>query len=88
MSQCVGQKISGQFTQVAKQGAMFVLGSGRESPQLHNPDYDFPDELTPVGRAIFFSLIERINGFWVLHSNVLMIKRSDFVHASSVNIGN
>lgn len=53
----------GQFTQVAKQGAMFVLGSGRESPQLHNPDYDFPDELTPVGRAIFFSLIERINGF-------------------------
>ncbi|WP_319554232.1 amidohydrolase [Vibrio sp.] len=53
----------GQFTQVAKQGAMFVLGSGRERPQLHNPDYDFPDELTPVGRAIFASLIEKINGF-------------------------
>ncbi|MEF1311397.1 amidohydrolase [Vibrio mytili] len=52
----------GQFTAVAKQGAMFVLGSGQNSPQLHNPDYDFPDELTPVGRAIFASLIEKING--------------------------
>lgn len=53
----------GQFTAVAKEGAMFVLGSGRQSPQLHNPDYDFPDELTPIGQRIFASLIEQINGF-------------------------
>ncbi|EKO3398416.1 amidohydrolase [Vibrio fluvialis] len=53
----------GQFTAVAKEGAMFVLGSGRQSPQLHNPDYDFPDELTPIGQRIFSSLIEQINGF-------------------------
>ena len=52
----------GQFTAVAKEGAMFVLGSGSKSPQLHNPDYDFPDELIPVGKAVFADLIEQING--------------------------
>ncbi|WP_165313475.1 amidohydrolase [Vibrio ziniensis] len=52
----------GQFTAVAKEGAMFVLGSGRQSPQLHNPDYDFPDELIPIGKAVFANLIEQING--------------------------
>lgn len=52
----------GQFTAVAKEGAMFVLGAGRQSPQLHNPDYDFPDKLIPVGKAIFENLIEQING--------------------------
>ncbi len=53
----------GQFTAVAKEGAMFVLGSGKTSPQLHNPDYDFPDELIPVGKSIFADLISQINGF-------------------------
>ncbi len=52
----------GQFTAVAKEGAMFVLGSGRKSPQLHNPDYDFPDELISVGKAVFSHLIEQVNG--------------------------
>ncbi len=52
----------GQFTAVAKQGAMFALGAGVKSPQLHNPDYDFADELIPVGRDIFVSIIEDING--------------------------
>ncbi len=52
----------GQFTAVAKEGAMFVLGSGRTSPQLHNPDYDFPDELIPIGKAVFTNLIEQVNG--------------------------
>ncbi len=52
----------GQFTAVAKEGAMFVLGSGRTSPQLHNPDYDFPDALIPIGKALFTNLIEQVNG--------------------------
>ncbi len=52
----------GQFTAVAKEGAMFVLGSGKTSPQLHNPDYDFPDELIPVGKAVFSQLIKQVNG--------------------------
>ncbi len=52
----------GQFTAVAKQGAMFALGAGVESPQLHNPDYDFSDELIPVGHDLFYDLINQING--------------------------
>ncbi|WP_193177288.1 amidohydrolase [Oricola nitratireducens] len=33
--------------------AFFVLGAGEGHPQLHNPDYDFPDEIIPAGLAIF-----------------------------------
>jgi amidohydrolase len=33
--------------------AFFVLGAGEEHPQLHNPDYDFPDEIIPAGLAVF-----------------------------------
>ena len=36
---------------------LFVLGSGKEQPQLHNPDFDFPDSLTPVGARIFERII-------------------------------
>ena len=52
----------GIFTEVA-QGAMFALGAGDTSPQLHNPDYDFPDELIPVGFKLFREIVEGINGF-------------------------
>ena len=41
-------------------GALFGLGAGIESPQLHNPDYDFPDELTPTGINIFSSIVQSI----------------------------
>lgn len=40
-------------------GALFGLGSGQEHPALHSPGYDFPDELIPVGLALFEGLIER-----------------------------
>lgn len=43
----------GQFAQTA-QAAMFWLGAGEDHPQLHNPDYDFPDALIPVGTGIFW----------------------------------
>jgi amidohydrolase len=33
--------------------AMLCLGSGETQPALHNPDYDFPDALIPIGAAIF-----------------------------------
>ncbi|MBB1487530.1 amidohydrolase [Oceanospirillum sediminis] len=52
----------GIFTEVSE-GAMFALGSGEHSPQLHNPDYDFPDELIPTGFAVFREIIRGINGF-------------------------
>lgn len=51
----------GIFTEVAE-GAMFALGAGDTSPQLHNPDYDFPDELIPVGFELFQAIVEEING--------------------------
>lgn len=33
--------------------ALFLLGAGEAGPALHNPTYDFPDDLIPQGVAIF-----------------------------------
>ena len=33
--------------------AMLCLGPGETYAALHNPDYDFPDDLIPIGSAIF-----------------------------------
>lgn len=33
--------------------AMLCLGPGEDYPALHNPDYDFPDDLIPIGSGIF-----------------------------------
>ncbi|MEB8387347.1 amidohydrolase [Rhodobacteraceae bacterium KMM 6894] len=33
--------------------AMLCLGPGEDYAALHNPDYDFPDDLIPIGSAIF-----------------------------------
>ena len=33
--------------------AMLCLGPGRDHAALHNPDYDFPDDLIPIGVGIF-----------------------------------
>lgn len=49
----------GLFTQHYK-GAMFGLGSGKNAPALHNPDYDFPDEIIISGVSIFTSLIKEV----------------------------
>lgn len=45
----------GLFTQ-RFQGAMFGIGAGLNCPALHNPDYDFPDELLEVGASMFLEL--------------------------------
>jgi len=42
-------------------GAMFGLGAGENIPALHNPDYDFPDELIPIGVKMFYELIKEIH---------------------------
>ncbi|MBN1327631.1 MAG: amidohydrolase [Candidatus Cloacimonetes bacterium] len=47
------------FTQQIK-GAFFGLGAGIEHPQLHNADYDFPDEISRTGSEIFFEIIREI----------------------------
>jgi len=45
----------GLFTQKYT-GAMFGLGAGTETPALHNPDYDFPDELIETGVNMFYDI--------------------------------
>jgi metal-dependent amidase/aminoacylase/carboxypeptidase family protein len=48
----------GLFTQRFK-GAMFGLGAGENTPALHNPDYDFPDEITITGINLFHKIITK-----------------------------
>jgi amidohydrolase len=47
----------GLFTQKHK-GAMFGLGSGENTPALHNPDYDFPDEIITFGVKMFRKIFD------------------------------
>ncbi|MEX2597331.1 MAG: M20/M25/M40 family metallo-hydrolase, partial [Salibacteraceae bacterium] len=49
----------GLFTQHVS-GAMFGLGAGENTPALHNPDYDFPDEITPTGINMFYQIAKNI----------------------------
>ncbi|MBY5945250.1 amidohydrolase [Photobacterium rosenbergii] len=39
-------------------GALFCIGSGQEHPQLHNPDYDFPDALIATASQLFCALVK------------------------------
>lgn len=47
----------GLFTQLIP-GAMFGIGSGENCPALHNPDYDFPDEITLTASNMFYKILE------------------------------
>jgi amidohydrolase len=49
----------GIFTQHFK-GAMLGLGSGENTPSLHNPDYDFPDEIIQTGMQLFHQITKEI----------------------------
>lgn len=49
----------GLFTQNFK-GAMLGLGSGENTPALHNPDYDFPDEIIETGINLFHQITKEI----------------------------
>lgn len=49
----------GIFTQHFK-GAMLGLGSGENTPSLHNPDYDFPDEIIETGIKLFHQITKEI----------------------------
>ncbi|MDB1123213.1 amidohydrolase [Vibrio algarum] len=44
-------------------GALFCIGSGNSHPELHNPDYDFPDEILKTASQLFISIVDQ------LHSN-------------------
>ena len=39
-------------------GGMFGIGSGETQPELHHPDYDFPDALVEPAAQLFFRLTD------------------------------
>lgn len=49
----------GLFTRQYK-GAMFGLGAGKNTSALHNPDYDFPDEITVTGAQLFYNILKEV----------------------------
>lgn len=51
----------GRLTAIAE-GAVFGIGAGEGTPALHNPAYDFPDELIPLGAAVFEGIIRECLG--------------------------
>ncbi|MDZ7710167.1 MAG: amidohydrolase [Roseovarius sp.] len=51
----------GQFSHTAR-AAMLFLGAGTDHPALHNPDYDFPDDLLPLGVQIFHRIARDLLG--------------------------
>ncbi|MGE0281968.1 MAG: amidohydrolase [Rhizobiaceae bacterium] len=56
-----GSEDFGLFGRKAK-SAMFLFGSGEASPQLHNPDFDFPDVLIEPAARIFMRLKRNLLG--------------------------
>jgi amidohydrolase len=51
----------GRFGQKAP-AAMFFLGAGERHPSLHNPDYDFPDDLIGIGARVFMRTLRNLLG--------------------------
>jgi metal-dependent amidase/aminoacylase/carboxypeptidase family protein len=42
--------------------AMLCLGVGNNHAALHNPDYDFPDDLIPIGVSIYEQIVRDLLG--------------------------
>lgn len=51
----------GHFGRVSKM-CLFMLGAGEQQPALHNPDYDFPDDLIAKGAEIFSGILDQVLG--------------------------
>lgn len=50
----------GHFSKGAKT-TLIGLGAGENQPQLHEPTYDFPDEILSTGISLFIETIKNIN---------------------------
>lgn len=48
----------GRFGSICPIG-FFGLGSGLEQPALHNPEYDFPDDILETGMCLFWEIIRQ-----------------------------
>lgn len=57
-----GSEDFGRFGEAGVRMAMMFLGSGERHAQLHNPDYDFPDDLIAIGCAIFHKVMRDLLG--------------------------
>jgi amidohydrolase len=57
-----GSEDFGQFGKAGAKAAMLFLGAG-PTADLHNPDYDFPDDLIPIGTGIFAEILHSV-GVW------------------------
>ncbi|MBO9466560.1 amidohydrolase [Tropicibacter sp. R15_0] len=53
----------GRFGDDGAKAALLYLGAGEHHPQLHNPDYDFPDALIPVAVDMFCRIVQDLLGF-------------------------
>ncbi|MFD2034328.1 amidohydrolase [Belliella marina] len=51
----------GQFS-IQTKTLLFGLGAGKSQPQLHENNYDFPDEIIPTGVKMFEEIINQIHG--------------------------
>lgn len=49
----LGSEDFGRFGLAGARSAMVFLGAGPDWPQVHTPDYDFRDELIPIGVRLF-----------------------------------
>jgi amidohydrolase len=49
----------GHFT-MKYPGALFGVGSGKNHPSLHNPDYDFPDDIIKPAITMFYGIIKKM----------------------------
>jgi hippurate hydrolase len=43
-----------------KPGCYIFIGNGEEAAGLHNPHYDFNDEILPIGASYWATLVERV----------------------------
>lgn len=58
-----GSEDFGRFgAEPGTKGAMLFLGVGQNHPALHNPDYDFPDALIPIGARLFHKVLTDLTG--------------------------
>ncbi len=52
----------GRFGDDGAKAALIYIGSGEDHPQLHNPDYDFPDALLPSVTDLFCRILRDLLG--------------------------
>jgi amidohydrolase len=52
----------GRFGDDGAKACLLYVGSGETHPQLHNPDYDFPDALLPIVISQLCGIVDRVLG--------------------------